>query len=272
MNHFTQSGFARGGSSQEVESTKRERLPTVSMQRFTSASISLPGRALEDGHVDVADPHHAALVAERHQLVELIDLQRRIGLLVEVDGDGDEAHVDQVLVDLVRGPADVDGRADLLGLEVVHQILVVRLDELTVGVGSHQGAGGGRVGVAQADLRPEHGIAEALGVLGAKRMRSWTNSGSSIVSRHMISGLRRSMAIVHGPTSTAPSPLGTSPPRAPRTARGSRNAGRPCSARAPPAGQQALVVLQHVLIDRRARRSPSTSRGSRPPRPPWPDR
>ena len=40
MNHFTQSGFARGGSSQEVDSTKRERLPTVSMQRFTSASIS----------------------------------------------------------------------------------------------------------------------------------------------------------------------------------------------------------------------------------------
>src|SRR5207247_6625385 len=40
MNHFTQSGLARGGSSHEVESTKRERLPTVSMQRFTSASIS----------------------------------------------------------------------------------------------------------------------------------------------------------------------------------------------------------------------------------------
>ena len=34
-----------------------------------------------------------------------------------------EAHVDQVLVDLVGGAADVDGRADLLGLEVVHQIL-----------------------------------------------------------------------------------------------------------------------------------------------------
>src|ERR671918_1795635 len=32
MNHFTQSGLARGGSSQEVDSTKRERLPTVSMQ------------------------------------------------------------------------------------------------------------------------------------------------------------------------------------------------------------------------------------------------
>src|SRR5882762_7244302 len=41
-----------------------------------------------------------------------------------------------------------------------------------------------------------------------KRISSWTNSGSSMVSRHMSSGLRSSMAIVHGPTSTAPSPLG----------------------------------------------------------------
>jgi len=38
MNHWTHSGLAWGGSSQDVESTKRERLPTVSMQRFTSAS------------------------------------------------------------------------------------------------------------------------------------------------------------------------------------------------------------------------------------------
>src|SRR5436309_2999253 len=40
MNHLTQSGLARGGSSHEVESTKRERWPTVSMQRRTSASTS----------------------------------------------------------------------------------------------------------------------------------------------------------------------------------------------------------------------------------------
>src|SRR6267142_5144654 len=42
----------------------------------------------------------------------------------------------------------------------------------------------------------------------AKRMRSWTNAGSSSVSRHISSGLRMSIAIVHGPTSTAPSALG----------------------------------------------------------------
>src|SRR6266403_4529976 len=36
--HLTQSGSARGGSSHEVESTKRERFPAVSMQRFTSSS------------------------------------------------------------------------------------------------------------------------------------------------------------------------------------------------------------------------------------------
>src|SRR5438552_1774505 len=40
MNHLTQSGLARGGSSHEVESTKRERWPTVSIHRRTSASIS----------------------------------------------------------------------------------------------------------------------------------------------------------------------------------------------------------------------------------------
>src|SRR5207245_2077457 len=32
-------------------------------------------RPLEDRHVHVADGHHTALVAERHQLVELVDLQ-----------------------------------------------------------------------------------------------------------------------------------------------------------------------------------------------------
>src|SRR5437667_19006 len=35
-------------------------------------------------------------------------------------------------------------------------------------------------------------------------MRSWMNCGSSNVSRSMTSGLRMSMAIVHGPTATAP--------------------------------------------------------------------
>ncbi len=38
----------------------------------------------------------------------------------------------------------------------------------------------------------------------AKRMRSWMNCGSSKVSRSMTSGFRMSMAIVHGPTATAP--------------------------------------------------------------------
>jgi hypothetical protein len=34
---------------------------------------------------------------------------------------GHEADVDQVLVDLVRGAADVHGGPDLLGLEVIHE-------------------------------------------------------------------------------------------------------------------------------------------------------
>src|SRR5439155_220663 len=74
------------------------------------------GGALEDGHVYVADRHHAPLVAERDEPVELVHLERRVGLLVEVDRDRDEAHVHEVLMDLVCRPADVDGRADLLRL------------------------------------------------------------------------------------------------------------------------------------------------------------
>ena len=38
----------------------------------------------------------------------------------------------------------------------------------------------------------------------AMRMRSWMNCGSSKVSSSIISGFRSSMAMVHGPTATAP--------------------------------------------------------------------
>src|SRR5206468_9525 len=76
------------------------------------------GRALEDRHVDVADRDHVPLIAERDQAVELVNLERRIALLIEVDRDRDEADVDQILVDLMRGAADVHGRADLLRPEV----------------------------------------------------------------------------------------------------------------------------------------------------------
>src|SRR5438093_1438726 len=41
-----------------------------------------------------------------------------------------------------------------------------------------------------------------------RRIRSWMNCGSSKVSSSIISGLRRSMAIVHGPTATAPIAVG----------------------------------------------------------------
>src|SRR4029077_2036479 len=42
----------------------------------------LLGRALEDRHVDVADRDDVPLVAERDQAIELIDLERRIALLI----------------------------------------------------------------------------------------------------------------------------------------------------------------------------------------------
>src|SRR5262249_59301314 len=93
--------FARGG-----ENEARALADRVDAAAHLGLDLGLGG-ALEYGHVDVADGHHAALVAERHQLVELIHLQRRIALLIEVDGDGDEAHVDQVLLDLLRPPAHV---------------------------------------------------------------------------------------------------------------------------------------------------------------------
>src|SRR5215813_4188837 len=74
----------------------------------------LAGGPLEDRHIYVADAHHPALVAQGDEAIELVDLEGGIGLLVEVDGDGHEAHVHQVLVDLMRRPADVHGGADLL--------------------------------------------------------------------------------------------------------------------------------------------------------------
>ena len=40
------------------------------------------------------------------------------------------------------------------------------------------------------------------------RMTSWMNCGSSKVSSSIVSGLRSSMAIVHGPTATAPIAVG----------------------------------------------------------------
>ena len=94
----------------------------------TSADLGLDlgaRRALEDGHVHVADRDHTPLVAEGDEPVQLVHLEGRVRLLVEVDRDRDEAHVDEVLVDLVRRPADVDRGADLLCPEVVHEVLVV---------------------------------------------------------------------------------------------------------------------------------------------------
>jgi hypothetical protein len=86
--------------------------------------------------------HHAALVAERHQLVELIDCSAGSPCWSRSIVIATKADVDQVLMDLVGGAADVNGRADLLGPEVVHEVLVVRLDELAIGVRPDQRARG----------------------------------------------------------------------------------------------------------------------------------
>ena len=56
-------------------------------------------------------------------------------MLVEIEGDGAEADLEEVLEDRVGRAADVGGDADLLGFEVVHQLLVIRSDELAVVVG-----------------------------------------------------------------------------------------------------------------------------------------
>src|SRR5437867_3962421 len=97
-----------GASAARVQAAPEHRMPDgVDAALDLGFDLRLR-RALEDGDVDVADADDAALVAERHELVELVDLQRGIGLLVEVDRDRVEADVDEVFVDLVRGAADVD--------------------------------------------------------------------------------------------------------------------------------------------------------------------
>src|SRR5437870_10296626 len=104
------------------EHEARARARGVDAALHLGLDLSL-GRPLEDRHVDIADRDHAPLVAERDQPVELIDLERGIALLIEVDRDRDEADVDQVLMDLVRRPANVNGRANLLRLEIVYDPL-----------------------------------------------------------------------------------------------------------------------------------------------------
>src|SRR5207245_7604773 len=89
------------------EHEARARARRVDAALHLGLDLSL-GRPLEDRHVDIADRDHAPLVAERDQPVELIDLERGIALLIEVDRDRDEADVDQVLMDLVRRPANVN--------------------------------------------------------------------------------------------------------------------------------------------------------------------
>ena len=72
------------------------------------------------------------VIVERAEGRELIDVEGRVGLLVQVKRDRREAAVDQVLVDRVRRAADVGGDADLLRFEVVHELLVIGRDELSV--------------------------------------------------------------------------------------------------------------------------------------------
>ena len=63
----------------------------------------------------------------------------------------------------------------------------------------------------------------------ANRIRSWMNCGSSKVSSSITSGFRMSIAMVHGPTATAPTAVGNL--AATRPSQSSRNPGRRASLR-----------------------------------------
>src|SRR5215471_5698352 len=82
-----------------------------------------------------------------------------------------------------------------------------------------------------------------------KRMRSWMNWGSSNVSSSIISGFRMSIAIVHGPTATAPTAVGnlaaTSPSHSSRKPRALQWIGDLQTR------QRALVFLEDVRLDGR---------------------
>src|SRR5438445_35311 len=91
-------------------------------------------RRLELGGVHVADGDGAA-ARGLHEALELVDVERGIGLRVEVQRDRREAALDQILVDRIRRAADVRGHTYFLGLEILHQLLVVRRDEVAVVVG-----------------------------------------------------------------------------------------------------------------------------------------
>ena len=155
-------------------------------------------------------------------------------------------------MDLVRGPADVNGRPDLLRPEVIDQVLVIGLDELPVGVRPDQRARGGRIGIAEADLRAEHGVADLLGVLGAEAHQ--VVDERRVVDRVQAHDLGIAQEHRDRPR---PDQHRAEPAREPRR--------RECLAlleerrQAPgllgigdlQAREPSLVVLQHVLIDRR---------------------
>ncbi len=121
----------------------------------------LLGGLLELGRVHVADGHRPSL-GHFHEAPQLVDVELGIGLLVEVEGNGGEAAADDVLEDGIGGAADVGGQAHLLGFEVIHELLVVRGNELPVVVRRHEADGGGGLGEAQAYLGLRDGIAPCL--------------------------------------------------------------------------------------------------------------
>jgi len=100
------------------------------MQRLTSAYIA--SRDVFSNFVASTLRCHRASLGDLHETLELVDVERRIGLLIQVERHRAEADVQQVLEDRIGGPADVRGHADLLRLEVLHQLLVVGRDEVAI--------------------------------------------------------------------------------------------------------------------------------------------
>ena len=196
-------------------------------------------------------------------------MELRIGLLVEVEGDGREPATDQVLVDRIRGAADVRRDADLLGLEVVDQLLVIGRDELAVVVGGDQADRRGGLGEGEPDLRLRDGVAPELAEVRGQ-------SHEVVDELRVLEGVEQhhlGVAEQHrdGPGADRDGADGrrrSGLDEALRTARGSRGAAPSCTGRASRAWRGATCPRARAPRWT-ARRSRSTSPGSRTPPPPW---
>src|SRR3989442_8006899 len=107
-------------------------------------------RLLEPGGVHVADAHRPP-PGDLHEPLELVHVKLRVRLLVEIERDGGEAALNQVLVNGIRRSTDVSRHPDFLYFEILHELLVVGRDKFSVIIRRDQADGRGGLGEAEPD-------------------------------------------------------------------------------------------------------------------------